>query len=179
MSSNRNLRTMAVAALLTIVAAAATAQPNSRPRSYAPADSDRIAISAVVDSALAFITAGDAVGLTDLMLPEAQVYPVRQREGKWVYAVRTREAERARTGGAPVVERGFDAEFRVSGPIAIAWLPYDIYVNNAWSHCGVDVFTLVRVEKGWRVANLTYSVEQPPACRPHPNGPPPGMKAPQ
>ncbi len=147
-------------------------------RSHEPNDADRRAIQAVVDSALAFITAGNAIALTDLMLPEAQVYSSRQRDGRWVYAARARDTERLRTSGAPVVERGFDPEIRVSGPIAIVWLPYDIYVNNAWSHCGVDVFTLVRSGAGWRIGNLTYSVEQPPACLPHPGGPPPGMKAP-
>jgi hypothetical protein len=154
------------------------AQSKTPARSYAPAEPDRIAIQAVVDSALAFITAGNSAGLTDLMLPEAQVYSSRQRDGRWAYAMRTRDTERARTGGAAVVERGFAPEIRISGPIAMVWLPYDIYVANAWSHCGVDLFTLVRVGTGWRIGNLTYSVEQPPACLPHPNGPPPGMKAP-
>ena len=62
----------------------------------------------------------------------------------------------------------------VSGAVAVVWLPYDFYVEGAWSHCGVDVFTLVRVETGWRIASLAYSVQQPPECRPHPDGPPQG-----
>jgi hypothetical protein len=36
----------------------------------------------------------------------------------------------------------------------------------------VDVFTLIRVEAGWRIASLAYTVEQPPACQAHPDGPP-------
>lgn len=167
-----------VATLCAFVSTAGFAQTPGSPRSYAPAESDRIAIQAVVDSALAFITSSNAVGLTDLMLPEAQTYSSRQREGRWVYAMRTRDADRSRTPGAPVVERGWAPEIRISGPIAIVWLPYDIYVNNAWSHCGVDVLTMIRVGTAWKIGNFTYSVEQPPACLPHPNGPPPGMKAP-
>jgi hypothetical protein len=42
----------------------------------------------------------------------------------------------------------------------------------------VDQFTLVRVGTAWRIVNLTYSVEQPPVCRMHPDGPPPGYKPP-
>ena len=41
-------------------------------------------------------------------------------------------------------------------------------------HCGVDVFTLLKSEGGWRIATLVWSVEQPPACQRHPAGPPPG-----
>lgn len=166
------------AILATLASAPLAAQGGNRPRSYAPAEPDRVAIMAVVDSALAFITSGNSIGLTDLMLPEAQVYSSRQRDGRWEYAMRTYDANRTRTGGAPVVERGFSPEVRISGPIAMVWLPYDIYVNKAWSHCGVDVFTMLRTGTAWRIVNLSYSVEQPPACLPHPSGPPSGMKAP-
>lgn len=31
------------------------------------------------------------------------------------------------------------------------------------------------IERG-RIANLTYSIEQPPACRVHPDGPAPGTR---
>jgi hypothetical protein len=57
-------------------------------------------------------------------------------------------------------------------------LPYDLWAEGKWSHCGVDQFTLVRVGTTWRIVNLTYSVEQPPVCRMHPDGPPPGYKPP-
>ncbi|MDZ4862334.1 MAG: hypothetical protein SGJ01_02725 [Gemmatimonadota bacterium] len=43
---------------------------------------------------------------------------------------------------------------------------------DTWSHCGVDVFTLMKSEGRWRVAALVYTVEQPPVCRKHPAGPP-------
>jgi hypothetical protein len=79
-----------------------------------------------------------------------------------------------RTPGGDVVERGFDPEVMLSGHLAMVWLPYDLYVDGAWSHCGVDVFTLFRTAEGWRIAAVPYSIEQPPACRPHPDGPPGG-----
>lgn len=144
----------------------------------ASADSARPAILAVVDSALSAITAGNFSGLADLMLPEAQIYSARTRDGMVGYRMRTAAGERTTSSATGYVERGFDAEIRVSGPVAVVWLPYDLYAGGRWSHCGVDVFTVVRVESSWRIANLTYSVEQPPACRPHPKGPPPGMRAP-
>lgn len=144
----------------------------------APSDSRRAAILAVVDSALAAINVGNLVALADLMLPEAQMYPSRERSGAGEYSVRTALQQRTKATGTPVIERGFDADVRVSGSVAVVWLPYDLYAADRWSHCGVDVFTLVRTGAAWRIANLTYSVEQPPACRVHPAGPPGGLKAP-
>ena len=89
---------------------------------------------------------------------------------------RSAESQRAAGRRDPIIERGFAPDVRIAGTIAVVWLPYDLYVDRAWSHCGVDVFTLVLVGDRWRIANLTYSIEQPPACRVHPDGPAPGTR---
>jgi hypothetical protein len=132
----------------------------------------RAAVVAIADSALAAITRGDVVALTDLMVSEAVMFPTSTRDGVTTYRVRTREAQRA----APIVgviERGFKPEAWVSGGVAMVWMPYDLYVNGAWSHCGADVFTLVKSNGKWRIASLAWSAEQPPVCEKHPAGPPP------
>ena len=129
------------------------------------------AVIAVADSALAAITRGDAVAFTDLMIPEAVLYPTSTREGVTTYRVRTRDAQRA-AGINGVVERGFSPRAMVSGGVAMVWMPYDLYVNGAWSHCGADVFTLVKSGGAWRIASMAWSAEQPPVCEKHPAGPP-------
>jgi len=129
-------------------------------------------VLALADQALARISAEDTVGLTDLMLDDATMYSSAFRDGE--YHVRRRDAEEERNTPIEVAldERGFDPVVHVSGPIAMVWYPYDIYVDGEWSHCGVDIFNLVRTNDGWRIAALVWSVEQPPACRKHPAGPP-------
>lgn len=149
-----------------------------RPATSPATDPQRAAVMAVVDSALVHINRGNMVALSDLMLPEGQVFPARDRDGQGTVSVRTAAAQRAAGARDPIIERGFNPEVRIAGTIAAVWLPYDLWANGTWSHCGVDQFTLVRVGAAWRIANLTYSVEQPPACRMHPDGPPPGYSAP-
>jgi Domain of unknown function (DUF4440) len=131
----------------------------------------RVAVIAVADSALAAITRGDAAGLTDLMVPEAVMYPSSTSGGVTTYRVRSRESQRGASISG-VVERGFKAEARVSGGMAMVWMPYDLYRNGAWSHCGADVFTLVKTEGKWRITSMAWSAEQPPVCEKHPDGPP-------
>jgi len=138
----------------------------------ADAATDRVAARAVADSALAAISRNDFAGLADLMLPEARTFSSRQRDGEWRYSSRTREEERATTSNGRISERGFAPTVLVSGPLAVVWMPYDLYINGAWSHCGVDAFTLYKVAGRWRIATLGWSVEQPPACTKHPDGPP-------
>jgi hypothetical protein len=129
------------------------------------------AVIAVADSALAAITRGDAIAFTDLMVPEAVMFPTSTRDGKSIYRVRTRESQRngPLTG---IVERGFAPRAMVSGAVAMVWMPYDLYMDGAWSHCGADVFTLVKSGTAWRIATLAWSAEQPPVCEKHPAGPP-------
>lgn len=131
---------------------------------------DRARVLAVVDSALAAINRGDVVALTDLMIPEAVTARVRAEDGR--YRVRTRAEERAAAPAGTVVERGFRPQVHLSGPLAVVWLPYDLYLDGQWSHCGVDTFTLIRTGGAWRIAAMAWSVEQPPACERHPDGPP-------
>lgn len=132
----------------------------------------RAAVIEVADSALAAITRNDMVAFTNLMVPEAVLFPTSTRNGVTTYRVRTREAQR--TGSlAGIVERGFQPQAMVSGGIAMVWMPYDLYINGAWSHCGADVFTLAKSENKWRIVSMAWSAEQPPVCEKHPAGPPP------
>jgi len=70
------------------------------------------------------------------------------------------------------VERMWDPEVRIQGPLASVWAPYDFYRDGDFSHCGVDAFHLVQVDGAWRIEGLTYNTLQPPDCAKHPNGPP-------
>lgn len=162
---------------LALVVTTAYARPAAAQRPLAPAakDAAAAAVLAVVDSALAVINIGDRVALSDLMTPEGQVLAARERDGGGAYTLRTVAEQRAGGRRAPIIERGFDPEVRIAGTIAMVWLPYDLYAEGRWSHCGVDLFTLVRVGSVWRIANFTYSIEQPPACAEHPDGVPAGM----
>ena len=136
-------------------------------------------VMAVVDSALHFINTGNMSGVADLMIPEAQMFPAQVREGAGgTYTVRTVTTLRTMPKRSPILERGYNPTVRVSGTIASVWLPYDLWTEGKWSHCGVDLLMLVQVGSSWRIANFSFTVEQPPVCAMHPDGVPPGYKAP-
>ncbi len=136
-----------------------------------PAD-ERARVIAVADSALAAVTRKDFVAFTDLMLDSAVTFSVRDANGQVQTSFRTRAAQRATQIGGALNERGFSPEVHISGPLAVVWMPYDFYADGKWSHCGVDTFTLLKAGGRWRIASLIWSVEQPPACQRHPDGPP-------
>ena len=135
---------------------------------------ERARALAVVEASLEALSNEDMVAFTDFMIEGAVSMRVAERDGEVRYTVRTRSEWRADSLSVDIVERGFDPEVLISGPLAVVWLPYDIYVDGGWSHCGVDVATLVRIEGDWKIASLSWTVEQPPACKRHPDGPPAG-----
>lgn len=51
-------------------------------------------------------------------------------------------------------------EVKIHKNIAMVWAPYDLWVNDEFSHCGVDVFTLIKDPVGWRIASVSYTVER-------------------
>ena len=135
-------------------------------------DADRTAVLAVVDSALVRVSRNDFAGLAALMIPEGMTYRVATAGDPMRYGAVDREATSKETSRQQLTERGFSPEVRISGRIATVWLPYDFHVDRKWSHCGVDTFTLLKVGNQWRIAVLAWTVEQPPACKPHPDGTP-------
>ena len=44
----------------------------------------------------------------------------------------------------------FDA-VKIDGSLASVWAPYKFYLGNQFSHCGVDVFQLMKTADGWKI----------------------------
>jgi len=51
-------------------------------------------------------------------------------------------------------ERIFFDVIKIGGPLAMVWAPYRFYYNGQFSHCGVDMFTLVRINNEWKIQYL-------------------------
>jgi hypothetical protein len=136
------------------------------------AHADEKAVIAVADSVLVALSTRDGKTLARLTLDSAVVGGVGLRNGVERASLRTWGLYINPSDLRSFTERGFDATARVQDRVAQVWMPYDLYVGEGWSHCGVDTFTLMKVEGRWRVAALIYTIEQPPACRKHPAGPP-------
>ena len=135
-------------------------------------DAEGKAAIAVSDSVLAALSRGDSKTLARLTFDSSVVGGVGVRDGVERVSLRTWGLYISRPGPSTFTERGFDATVRVQDRVAQVWMPYDLYVGGKWSHCGVDTFTLMKSDGRWRVAALIYTIEQPPACRRHPAGPP-------
>ncbi|WP_421942086.1 nuclear transport factor 2 family protein [Pedobacter sp.] len=51
-------------------------------------------------------------------------------------------------------ERIVFTKILIDGPLAVVWTDYKFYVDNKFSHCGVNSFQLVKGDAGWKIVYL-------------------------
>lgn len=51
-------------------------------------------------------------------------------------------------------ERISNVVIQVDDNLAQAWMNYSFYLDDTFSHCGVNAFQLVKTENGWKIMNL-------------------------
>ena len=67
----------------------------------------------------------------------------------------------------PIEERIHDPLIRIDNDLAVVWAPFDFLTNGKVTHCGTDLFNLVRQDGQWLVASVadtgrsTCSSQQP------------------
>jgi hypothetical protein len=64
-------------------------------------------------------------------------------------------------------ERIWNVQVTVNDNIAQVWAPYDFHLDGKLTHCGIDVFSMVRTSNGWRIAGISYSTQKT-GCKPSP-----------
>lgn len=166
----RSARLAAALASL-LMAVPLRAQGTPAPASGAGADSAAVlrAVQRLFDAMLA----RDTAAARALLLPGARMISVR---GDTAVARARTQGDTAfiamlATGKERLLERFWQPVVHVQGPIASVWTPYDFHIDGSFSHCGIDVVSLVKVGDAWRIATITWTVQRR-GCAPSPLGPP-------
>jgi len=123
-------------------------------------------VRAVVDKWLAAINSNDADGLAAHQLPQGMTFrQLHMPDGALKLSSRSNAewVERARSETQKFHEQYWQPTIMVHGGIATFWAPYSFDINGKRSHCGVDVFDLVKVDGKWLIANAMWTVE-PQGC---------------
>lgn len=142
----------------------------------ANAQEDREAILAKVQQFFDALEKSDTAAGREAVLLDGQYFRLRD-VGDSLDLSRTPHTQFLRNlaaGGNDFLERMWDPTVLQHGRMAVVWTPYDFYRAGEFSHCGVDVFNLIRTNAGWRISGIMYTVE-PTGCAPSPLGPPGGI----
>jgi hypothetical protein len=153
------IRCLSFAALL-YVASAATAA--SQP---VPPDPEEAAILAVIDRFMQAVSTNDAALMAELRIEGGSTIVGRPNPAAPDAPLVTRRMFTPSTSSRPGTsrERYWDPVVHVRSGIAVVWTPYEFWADGKSSHCGIDVFDLMKDKGVWKIANAMWTVE-PEAC---------------
>lgn len=130
-------------------------------------------VRATVQEFFRTMTARDSAGARRVLLDDGVYWATRETDKGFMVRHSTNAEYIAglEKPGETWLERMWQPTVQVHGRIATLWTPYDFHVDGKFSHCGVDAFTLVRSDAGWKIASVVYTVELT-GCAPSPLGAP-------
>ena len=122
---------------------------------------ERRAVLATVQRLFDALAARDPEAVMAEVIPEGRITSHRVRDGNLV--VRTTgwsEWAQSLTGVEQTLEeRMHDPKVRIRGSMASVWTEYSFRLGGAFSHCGIDLVDLAKVDGRWRILNLSYTAE--------------------
>jgi hypothetical protein len=121
---------------------------------------------ALANKMFAEMAAHNPAGILALYTADAQlIAAIKNKEGKSV--IRTFPVEAFSKNFAEkkneIKEEMYAPEVKIFGDLGLVYGRYVFYVDGKLSHCGVNVFHLVRAETGWKIAGASTTIE-PQGC---------------
>jgi len=113
----------------------------------------------------------DTVLFKSILLTNGQVWAISEKENAAKYSMRQfGDFMKTLINPARIIqERMLSSEVKIHNRIAMAWVPYTLDISGKFSHCGVDLFTFLKTDEGWKIATAAYTIEQ--NCSPSGSGP--------
>ena len=103
----------------------------------------------------------DTTSAKKILLPEGQIFSIRG-DSSDLYIRLTSNKEYTKNLGQTkddYLEKMRAPIIHIHGRIAVVWTTYDFFRNGEFSHTGIDAFSLIKTEEGWKIAGTVYTVE--------------------
>ena len=128
-------------------------------------------VKLVIDNFFESINTGNGELLASLEVEGAQILNIREgAAGEYEFAARNWFVAENFSSDTQLTERYWDEELLISDLLAVFWTPYDFHVDGEFSHCGVDVLNLIKIEGAWKIGHAMWTIQEPD-CEASPLGP--------
>lgn len=126
-----------------------------------PSDIEKKSVLEKVQNFFTALEKQDTVLFKNTVLADGQSWAIRNRNDSLISSWRSfgDKFYKFDNPSQVIQEKMFSAEIKIHQQIAMAWVPYELSISGKFSHCGVDVFTLFKGNDGWRIVNISYTVE--------------------
>ena len=145
------MRAIVLAFLLLFAASPAQAAPGSEER----------AILRVVQQFFDALAARDSARVMATVVPEGTIagHDLRGAAPEFFTQRWPAWADGLRNGTMTLREQMHAPRVRIRRTLASVWTDYSFFRDGAFSHCGVDLFDMAKVDGNWRILNLTFTME--------------------
>lgn len=115
-------------------------------------------VKAVIESLFEGMRAKDSTQIKAAFIPDARMQTVISDErGTRIGSNSVADFAKsiaASKEGVLLDEKILDYQINVDGDLATVWTPYEFYVNDQFSHCGVNSFQVVKLPEGWKIVYI-------------------------
>lgn len=123
------------------------------------AQSDTLAIKTTIDLLFEGMESFDSTKVKSVLSTDAFLKSiVKSKTGETKIIHETAQEFISLTGikieNVRIDERLLSYEIKIDGDMAIAWTPYEFFINDIFSHCGVNVFTLCKLAGTWQIMGI-------------------------
>lgn len=120
-------------------------------------NSEEAAVKATINGLFEGMQQADSTMLKPLFTPTARLQTVVNKDGNVTVRDDAMGAFVSSIGKAKagtLDERLSAMEIRIDADLATAWTPYVFYFQDKKSHCGVNAFTLVKMNGSWKIQTI-------------------------
>jgi hypothetical protein len=110
---------------------------------------------AVIDTFFAYFHKADTANIRALFHPKATLKSLKYKENKPEVSEDNLQGLLLALANLPkttkIEERLLTYKVQIDADLATVWTPYQFFVNDKFSHCGANAFTLVKVADKWQI----------------------------
>ena len=103
--------------------------------------------------------AGDGAAIAELFAPDGRLI-IMPKDGGGAAPNIVSGAEWAAnfpTDPGQMLEKMYSPEVRIDGDMAMVWASYDFHLGDEFSHCGVDLLDMAKIDGQWRILTITFT----------------------
>ncbi|QMW03389.1 nuclear transport factor 2 family protein [Spirosoma foliorum] len=118
---------------------------------------EEAAVKATVNRLFEGMQKADSTILKPLFTPTARLQTVANKQGDISVrddAISLFINSIGKATAGTLDERLASIEVKIDAELATAWTPYVFYRNDTKSHCGVNAFTLVKMNGSWKIQTI-------------------------
>jgi len=124
--------------------------------------SDTVAIKQTINTFFDAMREGDSTVLRSVFLNGAVLESIANDEnGKTILSSKTADDLMKKIGTpheAAYDERIVYGTIKIDGDLACVWTPYQFFLGDQFSHCGVNVLQLMKTADSWKIISIVYTI---------------------